>query len=177
MMNPLEIKKLKERAPLPLILGTIMMFLPMLLVEPQQAELADAELRFDQSLKSLRETLGQRRAVRQQNRESRAMQEQIDRINRWLSPEAELPTTIDRLQQIAESMSVVLSSIQYRFPRHAAEHTPPRISITFDLQGNYQSMRSFLRALEYFPLPFLPVEISANRDNTFRIELIHLVQP
>ena len=177
MMNPLEVKKLKEWAPLPLVITVIMFLAPGFIISPRLENLGTIESSFDVTLKSAQELLVQRNADLLLNQKQARLDQQIKRIDRWLPPEEELPNCIDQFNTLAKTFSAQIVSTYYRFPRNPREFMPPRVIISFNLECEYLAMRQFLQALEYFPLPLVPVEVVANNNRTFTIEMIHLVRP
>ena len=175
MMSSLEIKKLKEWSPLPITVGTIMLFAPWLILSPKIQDLSAAEAYLDSNLKSVKKTIEQLSGDNRMGEKRLRMLSKLECVDRWLLPESFLPDIIDAFHDLAKIFSVKIISVNYGFPKNPLESIPPRVSIGFNIEAEYAAMRAFLQSLEHFPLPILPVEITAN-NRTFTMEIVHLMR-
>lgn len=176
MMNPAQVKDLKKSAWLPVFLGVLMLLLPYGVVSPLLESLAQIELDLDNASKTVGKSLRQGTIDRAMGANLAEMQKDLAAVQNWLPAESNLPNVIDAIQGIAQTMSIRLLSVSYKFADGKNDEFPPKIAIVFNLEGSYANVRGFLEALEYFPLPVLPVEITANDKNAFAVEIQHLVR-
>lgn len=176
MMNPAQVRDLKKSAALPVFLGVLMLLLPYGVVSPLLESLSQTEMALDNAAKSARKTLRQGAVDRAMGANLAEMKKDLAAVQQWLPAESNLPNVIDAFQGIAQTMSIRLLSVSYKFADGQSAGFPPKIAIIFNLEGSYANVRGFLEALEYFPLPVLPVEITANDKNAFAVEILHLVR-
>jgi hypothetical protein len=176
MINPNEVQQLKQRAPLPIILGIIMFLLPTFLVSPKQESLESVEKSLDTSIQSARQTVISRKRELDWFEKFGAMQQRLSQVETWLQPEPYLPQVIDQLHTVAETFGVKLHEVSYSTPARDKLDVA-RLIMQLNLSATYDGIRGFLRALEGFPLPLFPGEITATRDGQFSIELMYLFRP
>jgi len=177
MMNPTELKKIKEWTPLPLIITIIMFLAPSFIIAPQNENLSVIENSFDGTLKSIRHSLAQKEKDKQTLERQTLLEADLKRLDRWLPTEKNLPTLIERFNSLASLLSVKISSVNYGFAKDNEGISPPSVNIHFNLMARYGAMREYIQALECLPYPILLTEVTANNDNNFTISLVNLVKP
>lgn len=181
MMNPKEIKRLRERAPLPLIMVAILFFAPKILIDPLQDNLESAEKSFDVLVSQVREAINKRAVDQSLVVRKAAIDLQLQRLQAWLPPKNYLPALIDQFNALAKILGVEIRSVVYRFPvdmsSESMESRMRWVDITLSLAASYSAMRSFLQAVEGLPSPLVLTEVVANQDQTFSVSLQHLVKP
>lgn len=176
LINPLELKQLKERAPLPAILGILMFFLPLYLVDPIKESLESTEKNLDSLLRSARQIVMNRGREIDKFEKYGMLQKKLARIESWIQPESYLPLVIERIHEISEIFSVKLLAIDYSFPKADFPQTR-QVAMNMTIKADYLSVRAFLKALEGFPLPLFPTEILATEDGNFSLVLLHMIRP
>jgi Tfp pilus assembly protein PilO len=177
-MNPKEVQRLKERAPLPLIVTVIMFFAPQFLIDPLIDNLETTGKTFDGLVAQVQGALRQRTLDQGLSARRAAVRREMDRLEAWLPPEDYLPTLIDQFNALADILGVEIRSVTYRFPSSTPEAGPSRrVDIHLALAASYEAMRSFLQAVEGLPSPLVLTEVVANQDQTFTVSLQHLVKP
>ncbi|MFZ2960338.1 MAG: hypothetical protein WA705_25940 [Candidatus Ozemobacteraceae bacterium] len=200
MMNPVELRKLRDWAPLPIVIIVIMYFAPAALIEPVEDNLRATLRAFDQNIMAAADTLHKRTEDRDVATRASQMRVRLDRMDRWLPPADFLPNVIDEMNGLAKLVGVKLSSVDYRFDKAAriegagsdngggnsggsvfgsggSVGMPPRVSLKLRLRADYAAMRTFLQAIESLPFPLVPVEIVAGENREFLIDVMHFVRP
>lgn len=177
MMNPTEVKKLREKAPLPALITLIMYFAPSFVLIPHFENLAVTEASYDASLKTATE-------VRQQKASDAVLKEKYAKLaseaaalDGWLPPESDLPLLIDRINETASLLGIEISSVRYEIDRSPATTLPPCVTLRFDLNADYVGIRAFMQAVRGIRMPLLLTEVTANENRNFTISMIHLVKP
>ena len=158
-MNPNELKKLKERAPLPLLILIILFFLPSLLVEPENQALNAAAESCQAAVKAARTAVRNRETCKVQHDKLQRLQKIHADVSALLPEESQLPGIIDRLQKIAIASSVSLEEVRYDFSPEFDKLAVPSYSLKMNLKADYAGMRSFLAAIENLESPVIIQEI------------------
>ena len=178
MMNPIELRKLKERAPLPIIITVILLAAPGYLLGPQYEKLAATETMFDQAVVNAKDSLNQRSEDARLRARQKVLKADLGRLERWMPPADYLPAIVEEVNTLAGILGVRISSVYYQSgDRGPTAGLPPRLRLSLQIQADYAAMRGFLQALEGLPFPLLPVEITAERGQAFLIELLLLMRP
>ncbi|MBF0502960.1 MAG: hypothetical protein HQM09_22685 [Candidatus Riflebacteria bacterium] len=183
MMNPVELRKLRDWAPLPFVITVIMFFAPGFIIAPVEDNLAASWRAFDQNIKAASDLVRKRTDDREMTERNAKLREGLSRMDRWLPPADFLPNVIDEMNKLAKASGVRLTSVNYGFDKAVRSTSgngstmPPRISILLRLRADYAAMRAFLLAIESLPFPLLPIEIVAGENREFTIEILHFVRP
>ncbi len=177
MMNPKEIKRLKDYATLPFIISIIMFFAPTFIVDPQSDNLQTTEEGFDRVINAARASIKQRADDQVLSIKMEKMGKELSKIDSWVPAESFLPQLVDEVNELAQICSVKILSTTYRTERAPDDPLPPRISISIQLSADYRGMKVFLTALEALPSPVILTEVVANENRTFTVSLIQLVKP
>lgn len=177
MINPTEVRKLRDKAPLPVLITLIMYFAPSFVLVPHFENLSVTETSYDATLKTASE-------VRQQKSSDAVLKEKYARLaseaaalDTWLPPESDLPILIDRINETASLLGIDISSVRYEIDRSTATKLPPCVTLRFDLNSDYVGIRAFMQAVKGIRMPLLITEVTANEDRNFTISMIHLVKP
>ncbi|MBI3038782.1 type 4a pilus biogenesis protein PilO, partial [bacterium] len=125
----------------------------------------------------VRQSLNQRSQDYSKKQFQENLSENLERVNRWIPPETFLPNLINQFQELAEIMSLQISSVNYKFEKDTEKLSPLRIFIQLNVSGKYPAIRAFLQALESLPFPLVPIEIMFSDSGNFSVELLHLVKP
>lgn len=175
-MNPNEMAKLKEKAPMPLLLLLILFFLPAFLLEPEMEVLKKSAQNFDASLKKARVILKQRDKYAQQ----KVRLEQLKLMNSQLfgviPQETSLPEMIDKLHSTAAACSVVVEDVRYAFSRDYEKLRVPGYDISMHLSAGYGGIRQLLAELEAMPTPVLIKEVVMTEAQRYVLSLRLLVK-
>ncbi|HNX74665.1 MAG TPA: type 4a pilus biogenesis protein PilO [Candidatus Rifleibacterium sp.] len=158
-MNPNELKKLKERAPLPLLILVILFFLPSLLVEPQNEALKAAAESCHAAVKAAKTAVRNRETCKVQIDKLQRLQKIHADVSALLPEESQLPGIIERLQKIAITSNVSLEEVRYEFTTEFDKLPVPSYSLKMNLKSDYASMRTFLSTIENLDSPVIIQEI------------------
>ncbi|EKD82249.1 MAG: hypothetical protein ACD_39C01407G0005 [uncultured bacterium] len=175
-MNPNELAKLKEKAPLPLFLLMILFFLPAFILEPEAEVLKSSAQKFDVSLKKARDLRRLQEKYKQQgarlDRQQKINNQLLDRIPQ----EAALPDMIDKLHSTAAACSVVVEDVRYSFSREYEKLSVPGYDIAMNLSADYEGIRRLLAELEAMPTPVLIKEIVITEAKRYVLTMRLLVK-
>ncbi len=158
-MNPNELKKLKERAPLPLFILLVLFFLPTMLIEPQNEALDTAAASYAGVVSSARTAVNNRENFLDQSHRLRHLKNLREETGALLPAEADLPAMIDRLQQLAGATGVFLEEVRYEFNEEFDRLEVPSYRLQMNLKADYANMRNFLAAVENLDSPVIINEI------------------
>ncbi len=158
-MNPNELRKLKERAPLPLVVLFILFLLPTILIEPENLALNAAAESCQAAVKSARAAVRNREANKAQKEKLQHLQSIRRDFQAVLPVESQLPAIIDQLQQLAAGNAVSLEEVRYEFNDEFDKLAVPSYRLQMNLKADYAGMRSFLAAVESLESPVLIQEI------------------
>jgi len=158
-MNPNELKKLKERAPLPLFILMVLFFLPTMMIEPQNEALNTAAASYAEVVRSARAAVNNRENFLDQSHRLQHLKNLREETGSLLPAEADLPVMIDRLQQLAGSAGVSLEEVRYEFNEEFDKLEVPSYRLQMNLRADYANMRNFLAAVENLDSPVIINEI------------------
>ncbi|PKL44130.1 MAG: hypothetical protein CVV42_19525 [Candidatus Riflebacteria bacterium HGW-Riflebacteria-2] len=175
-MNPNEMAKLKEKAPIPLLLLLLLFFLPAFLLDPELEALQKSAIVYDTSLKKARVLRLQREKYRQQGERLQKLEQIKSDLFAKIPQESALPEMIDRLHATAASSSVIVDKVRYSFSREYEKLTVPGYDITMHLSSDYDGVRALLAALETMPTPILIEEILMTESRRYVLTMRLLVQ-
>ena len=158
-MNPNELKKLKERAPLPLFILLVLFFLPTMLIEPQNEALHTTAASYAEAVRGARLAVRNRENFLDQSHRLQHLKNLLAETDALLPAEADLPALIDRLQQLAGSAGVSLEEVRYEFSKEFDRLEVPSYRLQMNLRADYANMRNFLAAVENLDSPVMINEI------------------
>ncbi len=175
-MNPNELRKLKERAPLPLIVLLILFLLPSILIEPENQALNAAAESCDAAVKSARAAVRNREAYRVQTEKLQHLLSVRQDFQAVLPAESRLPAIIDQLQQLALASSVSVEEVRYEFNHEFDKLPVPSYRLQMNLKAEYSGMRSFLAAIENLESPVIIQEIVLIEGSRYALTMRLLVK-
>ncbi|MBU1105630.1 MAG: type 4a pilus biogenesis protein PilO [Candidatus Riflebacteria bacterium] len=175
-MNPNELAKLKEKAPLPLILLLLLFFLPAFLLEPETAALNATASGFDASLKKAKDLRLLHEKYTQQNTRLKRLQQINSQLLENIPQEAALPGMIDKLHNTAAACSVVVENVHYSFSRQYEKLDVPGYEISMNLSAGYDGIRRLLAELETMPSPVLIKEVVLTESQRYVLTMRLLVK-
>jgi len=175
-MNPNEMAKLKEKAPVPLVLLLILFFLPAFVLDPEIATLKQSTKIYDTSLKKARDLRRLREKYNQQSRRLEMLEQIKSNLFAVIPQESALPEMIDRLHATAASCSVIVDNVRYSFSREYEKLYVPGYDINMNLSSGYDGVRSMLAELEAMPTPFLIKEILMTESRHYVLSMRLLVK-
>lgn len=176
MMNPVEIQKLWQKAPFPIIVTIILCLASQAILTPQQDNLKESESALVQTVHGMKGSLLARSAEIQKQSRFELVEQQMQRLNRWLPEESYLPILVEQCNRLADLFAVKLSAVQYKY-QDREKGDLPNFRLTFTLKGEYAAMRAFVQALECLPSPLFLNEIIAKKDQTYTLTLTQLIKP
>lgn len=179
MMNPIELQKLKEWAPLPIVITAIMFFAPGYIVGPLEENLAASSKTLEASLKTGRGTLIQRDDDRVLSAKLADLRSRLGKVDAWLPPTTFMPNVIEEFHALAALANVKIAAVTYGFDQGKRDIVtmPPRIAVNLQLEADYTAVRAFMQAIESLPFPLVPVELNAASDKRYQLELLQFVRP
>jgi hypothetical protein len=175
-MNPNEVSKLKEKAPVPLILLLLLFFLPAFLLDPEIDSLKQSTKIYETSLKKARGLRRLREQYKQQGRRLEMLEQIKSDLFAVVPQESALPEIIDRLHATAASCSVVVDNVRYSFSREYEKLAVPGYDISMNLSSGYDGVRAMLAELEAMPAPFLIKEILMTESRHYVLSMRLLVK-
>jgi Tfp pilus assembly protein PilO len=175
-MNPNEIRKLKEKAPFPIFILVVLMFLPSFLIQPEQEKLEETISAYDSLLKNGKAALVKRVSFAAEDNRMRKLTEVQQSVLQQLPEEKQLPEIIDRMNAVARQNSVLVKDVTYSFQGKMGKLQIPCFNISMNFSAYYEDMRRFVVALENLDYPLLVEEIVVPEGGKFRITLKQLVK-
>lgn len=158
-MNPNELQKLKDRAPLPVFILLILFFLPSMLVDPEFEALDAAADSYQEQAKIAAAAVRNRQNNDRNNEKLLHLKTAREEMMQVFPNEAALPDLIDKLQQLAGKCKVALLEVRYDFSREFEKLSVPSYRLQMNLNAEYSDMRSFLAAVESLDSPVIINEI------------------
>ena len=179
MMNPIELQKLKEWAPLPILITVILYFSPGYIIGPLEENLVASSKTLETSLKNTRGTLIQRDEDRVLSTKLAGLRHRLGKVDAWLPPTTFMPNVIEEFHALAAVAGVKIAAVTYGFDqgRRDTVMMPPRIAVNLQLEADYTAVRAFMQAIESLPFPLVPVELNAASDKQYQLELLQFVRP
>lgn len=179
MMNPIELQKLKERAPLPIVIAAIMFFAPGYIVGPLEENLVASSKTLESSLKNARGALHQKADDAAITLKLVDLRKRLGKVDAWLPPTAFMPNVIEEFHALSAVAGVKIGAVTYGFDQGRRDNLtmPPRIAVNLQLEGEYSAVRTFMQAIESLPFPLVPVELNAGADRHYQLELLQFVRP
>jgi len=175
-MNPNELAKLKEKAPVPLILLLILFLLPGFLLAPETEALKQSAKVYDASLKKARDLRRLREKYKMQSQRLEKLAKIKSDLMAVIPQESALPQMIDRLHATAASCSVMVDNVRYSFSPEYEKLAVPGYDINMHLNSSYDGMRAMLAELETMPTPVLIKEILMNESRNYVLSMRLLVK-
>ncbi len=175
-MNPNELKKLKELAPLPIFLLIILFFLPSMLIDPENEALNAAAASYQGAVNVARSAVRNRVVTAEQNQKMQQLTAAREEMLVKMPDEAALPAMIDKLQQLAAGNNVSLEEVRYDFSREFDKLSVPSYRLQMNLKADYSSMRSFLAEIENLDSPVIINEIVLIEGTRYALTMRLLVK-
>lgn len=175
-MNPNEIRKLKEKAPFPIFILVLLMFLPSFLLQPEQEKLEENIRAYDSLLKNGKVALAKRSSFAAEEKKQRQLSDVKQVVLQQLPEEKQLPQIIDRMNAVARQNSVLVKDVTYAFQGKMGKLQIPCFNISMNFSAYYEDMRRFVVALENLDYPLLVEEIILPEGGKYRITLKQLVK-
>ena len=175
-MNPNEMAKLKDKAPMPLLLLMILFFLPSFLLEPEAESLKASTQKYDASLKKARVVRQQREKFVQQSARLERLKQLNGQLFELIPQETALPEMIDKLHSTAAACAVVVEDVRYSFSRNYEKLGVPGYDISMRLSAAYNGVRQLLAELETMPTPVLIKEVVMTEEKRYVLSLRLLVK-
>jgi Tfp pilus assembly protein PilO len=175
-MNPNEINKLKEKAPFPIIILVLLLFIPAFLIEPESFALNENAQNYDLLLKRCHKNMKNRERYREENEKSQKLTQVYNQIESQLPEAAKMPAIIDRIDLVARQNDVLIDDVSYSINKTFDGLEVPSFNISMNLKAYYQDMRKFVTILEGLDFPMVIAEIVASQGQTYRIILKQLVK-
>jgi len=170
-MNPNEINKLKEKAPLPLLIILILFFIPELLLKPEADNFQSANNAYDLSLNTAREKVRSDSDLQRRFARLNQTREILQKINAVLPQASALPDLITKLHLLASENSVVLEEVSYSMQKQFERLDVPGYRIIMSLSAGYSQMRSFLEAVENMESPVIINEIFMTESGRYALTI------
>ncbi|GAB4279957.1 MAG: hypothetical protein Kow0029_24220 [Candidatus Rifleibacteriota bacterium] len=175
-MNPNEIKKLKEKAPFPIIVLLMLFFLPPFLLTPESELLNENISGYDSLLKKARQNHEKRYQYRQKKEALDHLKSIHAEIQSQLPSKDMLPEIIDEINNNANKNSVYLASVNYFSGEKINGIKIDNYRIIMNLTAFYEDMRRFIAALESMRYPLMVSEVVVTEGRNYNITLRQLVK-
>ncbi len=175
-MNPNEINKLKEKAPLPLFVLIVLFFLPTFFLEPEQANLNSLISAYDNDLKQARMSLMARKDYSLKSDKLIKLENALNSLREMIPPDKNLPGFINSLQELARKNSVILEEVNYSYQKEFEKLDIPSYMIMMNLSADYSEIKAFLNDIEKMPLPLVVSDLLLNRGNSYVMKMRLLVK-
>lgn len=175
-MNPNEMKKLKELAPLPLFLLLILFLFPSMLIDPQDEALKAGAESYRTALGAARAAVKNRDSFAQLSAKMGNLESIKSSVAAVLPEEASLPEMIDTLHRLAGQTSVSLEDVRYEFHREYEKLKVPAYQLHMNLRADYAGMRSFLAEIENLASPVIINEIVLTEGSRYALTMRLLVK-
>jgi Tfp pilus assembly protein PilO len=177
MMNPAEMRKLSEWAPLPILITVILWFAPPYIVGPKADYLAQEASALSTTLKGVRNSFRQQAESITATHRLATLSGRLAMLDQWLPPEDQLPVVIEILRDLADVQGLIFESGAYSFAIQRPKDGLPKVEVAAQVRGEYPALRRFVQTLEGLPFPLLVTEIAMNDPRSYSISLLHLVKP
>lgn len=176
MMNPNEIAVLKRHLPYPLILLLIMLFIPMLVIEPFEENLQTVVAEYEAQTKKAGTLRKQRATIDVANAKFSSLKEIKEKAMQFIPAESELPDIIERLVELASNNSVAMEDVSYNLVTSYEGMNAPAFDINMSLVASYDGMRAFLADVESIENPMIITEIVVVEGNRYSLNFKQLVK-
>lgn len=175
-MNPNEIKKLKEKAPFPIIILIVLFFLPALIFQPEKDLLAERISAYQGLLKKAKLSRDRKREYEKTAAKFAALTKARQDIFAQLPDTQMLPQIIDNINALAVKNSVNVGRVTYDFNETLEKVYLPFFNINMQFEAYYENMRRFVADLESLQYPLLVEEIVVSGGKSYRLTLKQLVK-
>lgn len=175
-MNPNEINKLKEKAPLPLMFLLLLFFLPAFLLEPEVAALKSSSKSLDATLKKARADVILHADLEAKHLRCGKLEKVEQHLMTILPQESTLPAFIDTLHSLAKNNFVTMESVTYSYQKEYEKLLVPCYQIIMNLNAGYPDMRKFLAAVESLQTPVIVNEVVLTEGNRYVLTMRLLVK-
>lgn len=177
-MNPHELKKLKNKAPLAILLIFIAsVLIPYLYIDPLIVRVNKISTSLDKEISDSIRYIKQARVVRKKSARSRKLFDSLNQIINSLPAKKSLPAIIDTFYDLAKSSGLIITDVKYEMAKLDKKFKVPSIVIKFRIKAKYNELRRFLAGLEKMNnYPLLIQEIVASSGGTYSISIRQLVK-
>ena len=175
-MNPNELRKLKERAPLPILMIFILLMAPSFLLESHDQMLNLAETGYSQLLTKASKLIKKKVIAIKQKKKMDQLNAEFDRVNFRLATRDSLPDLIDKFYAISRKHSLTVRSVNYDFQKKMGKYNFPGYKISFVIKAGYSGMRKFLEEVENLDRPIIISEVVASENDSYHISIQQLVK-
>ncbi len=175
-MNPNEIRKLKEKAPFPLIILVVLMFLPSFLIQPERDLYVERIKEYDAQLKKARGEITRRSGYNLEQSRLNRLKTIRAGIDEQLPSIEMLPQVIDSIGKMAAEFSVELKDVTYANGDPENRVMVPCITLNMNVEALYENMRRFVCSLENLKYPLIVEEIVVSAGRSYRLTLKQLVK-
>lgn len=175
-MNPNEINKLKEKAPIPIFLLLILFFLPTFFLEPEQDSLKSLISAYDNDLKKARAQLIARTDYSLKSEKLELLEKSLNKLREMIPSDDRLPGFINSLQGLAKKNSVSLEEVNYTFQKDFEKLDIPSYMIMMNLSADYSQIKEFLNDVEALPFPLVISDLLLNKGSNYVMKMRLLVK-
>lgn len=175
-MNPNEVRKLQEKAPFPVFILVVLLFMPSFFLQPEEDMLKDKIANYDRLLSKGKTSLSRRKDFSREKERKQRLEEVLGDIQAQLPEARELPGVIDQINEVAKKNSVFVKSVNYSFNDKIGALQVPCYSIVMSFDSYYENMRRFVADLENLQIPLLLEEIVVSTGRNYRVTLKQLVK-
>jgi len=177
-MNPHELNKLKNRAPLAILLIFVAsVLIPYLYLDPLIARANEISTSFDKEIADSIRYIKKAKVLRKKSARSRKLFDSLSQIASSLPAKRSLPAVIDTFHDLAKSSGLIITDVKYEMSEFDKKFKVPSIIIKFRIKAEYNELRQFLAGLEKMNnYPLLIHEIVASSGGTYSISIRQLVK-
>lgn len=175
-MNPNEMAVLKRHLPYPLIMILIMLFMPMLVVEPLEENFQTVAAEYEAQTKKARSLRNQRATIDVANTKLASLNKVKETAMQVIPAESELPDIIERLVELASNNFVAMEDVRYNLKSTYEGMNAPAFDISMSLVASYDGMRAFLADVESIENPMIITEIVVVEGNRYSLNFKQLVK-
>lgn len=176
MMNPAEVKNLKDWATLPLLISLILFLSRDMILTPVQDQLRSNLQSFSQAHQRARSMLRDQNRFLGLSKRMEVVSKAMERLDRWIPDEDYIPTVIDQMADLAGMFRVDFLSAGYQFENSRFVDHPPRIVIQMQLKAEYADICGFIQALECLPSPLVIADLTASQNKSYSLTVMHMVK-
>ena len=177
-MNPHELRKLKNKAPLAnVVLLIASIVIPYFYLEPQIERENDISASFDKEISDSIQFIKQAKVARVRADRASKVYGSVNEIVGYLPARKSLPEVIDAFYDLANKSGLFVTDVKYEMSKGEKKFNVPSFLIKFTLKAKYDELRKFLAGLEKMnKYPLIIQEIVASSGGTYSISIRQLVK-
>lgn len=176
MMNPNELKVLKQKSPLPVLASLLIFFGSSMLIEPEFQQIRKNENRFDSQIQSFASSRKAENEYLTLNNKIVKLKEIKSEALKYLPKKSDLAYIMDQIAGFAENNNVSMMSVVYSFEQEFESMSVPAHLTRIELHGDYSDIRGFIADIESLESPVLISEIVLIQGSRYDITLRLLVK-